>query len=65
MDPTTDFQRSAVVRDAALKAHLKASDTAALQRAALGRSRLPPKSLSRKATLSMFCATMSSGTSMS
>eukprot|EP00973_Karenia_brevis_P015005 2047535-Karenia_brevis.AAC.1 len=43
MDPTTDFQRSAVIRDAALKAHLKTSDIAALQRAALGRSRLPPK----------------------
>eukprot|EP00973_Karenia_brevis_P002179 293842-Karenia_brevis.AAC.1 len=43
MDPTTDFQRSAVIRDAALKAHLKASNTAALQRAALGRSGLPPK----------------------
>eukprot|EP00973_Karenia_brevis_P011948 1622455-Karenia_brevis.AAC.1 len=37
MDPTT------VIRDAALKAHLETSDTAALQRAALGRSRLPSK----------------------
>ena len=42
-DPTTEFHRCAVIRDAALKAHLKSSDTAALQRAALGRSRVPPK----------------------
>ena len=42
-DPSTEFYRAAVSRDAALKAHLKNSDTAALQRAALGRSRVPPK----------------------
>ena len=37
-DPITDFLSTAVIRDAAMKAHLKSSDIAALRRAALGRS---------------------------
>eukprot|EP00973_Karenia_brevis_P021617 2972805-Karenia_brevis.AAC.1 len=40
---TTLFIWTAVIRDAALKAHSKSPDMAALQRAALGRLRIPPK----------------------
>ena len=42
-DPTTEFLRSASIRDAAMKAYVHNSDVLALRRAALGRSRNPPK----------------------
>eukprot|EP00973_Karenia_brevis_P075992 10556157-Karenia_brevis.AAC.1 len=42
-DLTTESYDTAVVRDPAFQARVKSSDTAALPRAALGRSRVPPK----------------------
>ena len=42
-DLATEFQRSASIRDAAMKAYVNNSDVLALRRASLGRSSNPPK----------------------
>ena len=41
-DPTTDFLRTAAIRDQAMNLQVKNSDTAEFQRAADGRTRSPP-----------------------
>ena len=44
-DPSTEFKRSAEIRSAAQQAMFKNADKSAVHRAAIGRSRVPPRDI--------------------